>query len=102
MTEPALPELHQGNLDADALRALFQQLAAVAEVGGVLINGRPAAGGSGEVTLSEALDLLLAGSVRGVQVRYRFEGSHWVDTVMPGTDGFRLVRMALGGGQATG
>jgi ferredoxin-type protein NapG len=91
----SLPELHEGELDEAALRALFRDLGALTEVEEVRLKraaGRRAE--SGAPGLDEALAKLLSGDVRGVQVRYRYLGESWCDTVLPAPGGHRVVRMA--------
>ena len=39
------------------------------------------------------MQLLTQGRVQGVQLRYRYRGVEWWDTVMRTSDGYRLVRM---------
>lgn len=94
MTEP-LPELHQGELDEGTLRALFDDLERHTEVLDVLVKG---AGYANEapVPLREAQAALTSGAVRGVQVRYRWDGAEWRDTLMRTAGGVRVVRMRMG------
>ena len=42
-----------------------------------------------------ARDRLKAGDVRGVQLRYRYAGREWTDTVLRVPGGYRLVRMEV-------
>lgn len=93
--EIELPELRETELDADGLRALFRDLVAATEIEGIRCKQAPdqradAAGISPE----EALAWLLEGRVRGVQVRYRYEGESWCDTILATPGGHRVVRVA--------
>lgn len=92
---PELAELHQGELDDAGLRALFRDLAAVADVAEIRLKRSPEARAAHAApSLHEALQLLLAGNVRGVQIRYRFRDESWCDTVLAGAGRHRVVRMA--------
>jgi hypothetical protein len=48
--------------------------------------------GNDTITLTVALERLLSGSARAIQLRYRFDGYEWTDTVMASMTGFRVVR----------
>lgn len=82
-SEPVV--LHQGMLDAQRLAELFADLAAHADVTAILLKGG-ALQYAGELptTLAEAQAQLESGKVRGVQIRYRFEGRAWCDTLLQG------------------
>jgi hypothetical protein len=47
----------------------------------------------GAPSLDDAEAMLLAGHIRGLQLRYRFGEQHWCDTLMPLPSGARLVRI---------
>lgn len=93
-----LPDLQQAELDNNTIRSLFRDIGALTRVLEII----PKTGARSMVpeavsnlTLDSAADALLSGSVRGIQLRYEFEGSQWWDSVIalpqPGT--FRLVRI---------
>ncbi|MCA9494419.1 MAG: hypothetical protein KC621_31045 [Myxococcales bacterium] len=90
-----LPELQEGLLDDATLRTLLADLRDHATVLDVLVKGGP----SELATLGEndptRVPELLRGGVRGVQVRYAFDGAEWRDTLMPAPGGVRLVRMKI-------
>jgi hypothetical protein len=44
-------------------------------------------------SLDDAEAMLLAGKIRGLQLRYRFGEQRWCDTLMPLPSGARLVRI---------
>ncbi|GDX80743.1 hypothetical protein LBMAG42_25540 [Deltaproteobacteria bacterium] len=89
-----LPELTVGALDAPTLAALFDDLNAHATVLDVITKGGPVQHSAGtQVPLREAQALLAEGRVRGVQVRYVWQGDEWRDTLLAAADGVRLVRM---------
>jgi hypothetical protein len=90
-----LPELQQAALDSATLDALFVDLASCAHVLSVvpkrasrsMVEESP-------IDLAAACAGLRDGSLRGVQIRYRFEGREWCDTLQRLPDGpFRLVRI---------
>ena len=45
------------------------------------------------VTLAQAGPLLRNRTVRGLQLRYRFNGADWWDTIMVVSENYRLVRI---------
>ena len=97
MSHPTpLPDLHQSELDVGTLRQLFEDVRAHTELMEV-IPKYAATGYVPEIaaiTLAEGLDLLLAGGVRALQLRYRHDGTVWWDTLMPTPHGtFRIVRI---------
>lgn len=91
-----LPELFQAELDAAELAALFDDLAALAEIIEVRAkDGARAHAREQTLDLHEARDLVERRAVRGVQIRYRHAGELWMDTLMPGPTKVRLVRMKV-------
>jgi hypothetical protein len=91
-----LPELAQGRLDADTLERLFEDIGSLTRVLEVL--AKPAARGHAlpaNLSLAQARDLLAAGQVCGVQVRYVHAGEMWLDTLLRGPDGVRLTRLRV-------
>ena len=94
MTEP-LPTLHHGQLSPEQVGELFNQLARFATIDGVCVKGGPQAYTTGEgPDLATAAQLVQTRSVRGVQIRYRYAGEAWFDTLMILPEGVRLVRIA--------
>jgi ferredoxin-type protein NapG len=92
--EIELPELHQGEFDDDGLRALFRDLASLAEIEEIrLKQAADLRAAPASPNLDDALALLLAREVRGAQLRYRFGGESWCDTVLSAPSGHRVVRM---------
>lgn len=95
MTGP-LPELHGGELDHATLAALFDDLEVHADVLDVLVKGAPQGYAQDTpVSLRAAEAALRVGAVRGVQVRYRWDGAEWRDTLLRGPAGVRVVRMRM-------
>jgi len=90
-----LPDLQQTVLDAATLDTLFADLAAHAQVLSVVPKlASNAMVAERVITLDNARAGLRDGTLRGVQVRYRFESREWCDTLIaaPG-GGARLVRI---------
>ncbi len=91
----ALPELHGATLSMDQVAALFGDIAACAELLEILpkyaaterVPDRSA------LTLDQAAGLLQSRVVRGLQLRYRYEGAVWCDTLMQASEGYRIVRI---------
>ncbi len=90
-----LPRLYESVLDEATLDALFGDVGMLDGVS-VTVKGAPAARCSDEpFTLASAHAALVAGQVRGVQLRYVHDGKVWCDTLIRMVNGFRLVRVAL-------
>ena len=91
---PPLPQLQESLLDAQTLEQLASDLRSLAQVEEVLLKGGAMAMTTGKaVSLSQALEALQQGRVLGVQVRYRYGGSGWWDTLLRTPHGIRLVRI---------
>ena len=89
-----LPEVLEGLLDDEQLGQYFSDLAANAEVSGVLVKGRSSQRSSPDpVPLAEAQRLLCGAEVFGVQIRYRLQDRFWCDTLLREKSGVRVVRM---------
>lgn len=90
---PPVPMMVEGLIDSNLLRRLFvdlQTAATISEVrekNGPLTHSAESAKG-----VTEVFDRLLAGTARAIQVRYRFDGSDWTDTVFATSTGFRVNR----------
>lgn len=93
---PPVPLMVEGLIDPPTLARLFADIRTAGAVLGVREKGGPAEFAGGEVPLATALDRLLAGAARAVQVRYRHDGHEWTDTVLAATGGFRVVRCRHG------
>jgi hypothetical protein len=90
---PPVPLLVDGVIDATTLRQLFTDLTTSAIVLGLREKGGPTEYTSGDEPIPEmALSRLLTGSVRAIQVRYRFADHEWTDTILHTPNGFRVVR----------
>lgn len=99
--DPPLPDLNEALLDEETVQALFRDLAACAEILEVVpkIADRTEVTGA-KVSLAEGQALLAEGRARGLQVRYRFEGAEWWDTLLRTPRGIRLVRIRHDFGEA--
>lgn len=96
MDEP-LPEVLEGLLDAHALSEYLSDLEMCAEgltmslkSGATLNSGEHR---TGNAAIEELRQHLASASPPRAQVRYRFDGDAWLDTLIPGPDGVRLVRV---------
>ncbi len=108
MTQPTFPDgppvplLVEGTIDSTTLRQLFADLTTAATVLSVREKG-DSRGYADQAELSPpaALDRLLSGATRAVQLRYRFDGYEWTDTVLAAPPGFRVLRCRHEGGGGT-
>lgn len=98
--EIELPQLQQAVLDELMLEQLFFDIASVGEQievsfkGGPLQHATPPSDpGQG---LLQARKALVEGTALGVQLRYSYRGQRWLDTLLRGPGGVRLVRMEAG------
>lgn len=85
-----LARLTTADLDPATLDALFADIAALTTVDEVLVKGAATAY-AGSAGLAEGRRLLEAGA-RGLQIRYRWQGEAWWDTLVRTPNGIRLVR----------
>lgn len=97
MNEPdvPLPPLHIADIDGETVRELFLDVESLGEHLEIVIKHSS----EGHVdrgpctSLTDAITQLLLGTALGVQLRYRFQGADWWDTLMRTAEGFRLVRI---------
>lgn len=90
-----LPELHSETLDAAGFEALLRDIETCAELHAVIPRfvEKVAIPEQAGVSLAQARELVAAGAVRGLQLRYVHEGSEWWDTVLIADGRFRVVRI---------
>ncbi|MFO0804312.1 MAG: hypothetical protein U0791_14460 [Gemmataceae bacterium] len=94
---PPVPLMVEGLLDPPTLTRLFADLESDSEVIGAREKGGPGSyAGDGELSAAVALERLLAGTARAVQVRYLHDGCEWTDTIFATATGFRVVRCRHG------
>lgn len=80
---PPMPELYEAVLAGPELEALVDDLSACGQVHRVRIKGGAQTRSRGESQeLREAVALLVAGRIRGVQVEYSHAGQTWCDTLV--------------------
>lgn len=93
-TEPELPEICQGVLDSDRLWELANDLNRLTQIHEISIKGGDSslAERTG-VTLEAAVESLLQGRIRGVQVWYTWNETVWADTLLGTPEGVKIVRM---------
>jgi hypothetical protein len=90
-----LPELHQGVLDSATLDQLVLDIETCTELLEVIPKFGPESyvGEETVIDLKTAVSMLVAGELRGAQVRYKHEGVQWWDTLMATPQGVRIVRI---------
>jgi hypothetical protein len=89
-----LPELTQAVLDQTTLDRLFDDIAGCTRLLDVTVKlSANRMVPQERVTLEEARALLDARAVRGVQLRYLYDGGEWWDTLIATPDGVRVVRI---------
>lgn len=92
--EIVLPPVQMADLDEATVRALFTDVELLGEsVSVTLKHAAESYVREGATPLGEALGALLAGHALGVQLRYEHQGKGYLDTVMRGPEGYRIVRV---------
>lgn len=88
-----LPQLQQVELGDALLEALVLDLTELTDI--QLVIPKAAAGYivPQVLPLSEGVQLLREGDLRGLQIRYLYEGDEWWDTLMNTGKGIRLTRI---------
>ena len=95
-TDAARPQLQSAMLDVETLDALLDDLERSAEIVSVLVKARPGTHANTQgASLALARELLDRREALGIQLRYRFQGSLWADTLMLDGERVRLVRCPL-------
>lgn len=90
---PPVPLMTEGTIEAATLRQLAADLQASAEVLSVREKAAPGLfAASEEFPLVSALERLCSGAARSVQIRYRYDGREWTDTLFALGSAFRVVR----------
>lgn len=80
-------------IDGPTLDALFADLEACAEILAVIPKAGPGYVSPRTISLQAGRNQFAAGQLRGLQVRYRFQGTEWWDTLLPEADGARVTRI---------
>ncbi len=90
-----LPELHEGWLDPDSLGRLIVDIETCTEVVEVIVKGAPDHFASDqEIALRQAFAMISTRTIQAMQVRYRWQGTLWLDTLMWAPEGLKVVRLA--------
>lgn len=94
--DPSLPTLHRALLSPAQAQALAAALEALPRPVEVLVKAAAARHGEsgGDVGPARAVALLLAGLLRGVQLRYWLDDQAYIDSLRPAEGGVLVVRMA--------
>jgi hypothetical protein len=95
MAHPELAALHEALLDAATLDALCADLTVHADLLDVIVKPGLGRAEPQPVGLAPAIAALKSGTTRGVQLRYRWDGAEWRDTLLAMPGGVRLVRMRM-------
>jgi hypothetical protein len=89
-----LPDVYDGSLNRAQLLTVVADIEAATQVLAVNLKRlRNAHSDEQPVSLRSAVELLLEGTVTGVQVRYVYTGREYWDTLLRTPDGFRIVRI---------
>jgi hypothetical protein len=91
----SLPPLQQHDLDDEALDSLVRDLTQLAEILEVRGKRGPGYATIEELPLHDAIGQLREQLIRGVQIRYLFDGQEWLDTLIVTAAGIRLTRLLL-------
>lgn len=92
---PALPELHSSSLDDAQVAELLADIEACTKLTEILpkFAAQQRVPDMTSVTLAQAREWLATRAVRGLQLRYRYDGADWWDTLMQDGDRYRIVRI---------
>jgi hypothetical protein len=90
-----LPDVCSALLDEPTLAQLFSDIATCTRVVQILAKGAPQqmVAAESSLTLEQAQEMLRRRAVRGVQIRYLYDGGEWFDTLMTTPQGIRLARL---------
>ena len=94
--EQKLAELTHSTLDNLTLQRLLEDLTSLTEILEVTTKGGEFCRAKrSPQTLGLAVEALQAGQIRGVQIRYRWQQEEWLDTLLAGPAGLRIVRVKV-------
>lgn len=92
--EPPLPPMNDAVLSNEEVAQLFRDIRVCTQQVEVVVKAGPGhVAPSQPYTLDDAETLVASRSVRGVQLRYRYDGAAWCDTLMLQRDAVRLIRV---------
>ncbi len=90
----ALPSLQEAILDTEMLARLLSDIEGLTQVDEVLLKGGSTTmAATQHLSLTQAVEALQCGQAQGIQVRYRYQGGRWWDTLLRSPQGIRLVRI---------
>jgi len=92
-----MPDVREATLDAPALEALLVDIETLTQLLDVQVKAALTTHGEAQpLTARGAAERLLSGEVRAVQIRYRYQGREYWDTLLRTQRGVRLVRVDHG------
>lgn len=90
-----IPDVHESFLDRETYEQVLDDIAAVTEILDVIVKGAPERHAREEdIGLQAARELFESGTVQAFQMRYRWDGLEWRDTVMRTPKGVKIVRIS--------
>ncbi len=88
-----LPPVHTATIDSATVAQLFTDLAACAQITAIhprVPNGQTPP----TLSLDEARQGFLSGSITSLQIHYQHDNKTWCDTLLASANGTRLVRIS--------
>lgn len=93
-TDDSVPEVLQAEWPRHQILTYFADLRAGADVDHVQVRSRGPQGiEDRKTTLQQADALFAAGDAQAIQIKYRFDGEAWCDTLLPQADGTKVIRI---------
>ncbi len=95
----ALPPMREASLSVEDVRQLFSDIESLgADILLMQRGARSQRASASRATTAEQLraaqDAFLSSAIRRVQIRYRWQDAHWIDTLERREEGARLIRIA--------
>lgn len=89
-----MPELLEAYWPNERITELFSELRQAAQIDQILVKGQAVSGTPpAKPGLDEVESLCRDRSIAMAQIRYRVDGQAWCDTLFPGPEMTRIVRM---------
>jgi len=88
--------VQQADLDKTTVQSFLEELEEAGEILAVMAKPGPGKANPEPVSLGDGSEQLLAGRLRGLQIRYRQDGEEWCDTLIRTANGYRITRMKRG------
>jgi hypothetical protein len=99
--ETDAPEVLETEWDFEQVNALFDDLQQAAQIDHVQVRTASGDGPNDRaVTLRDAYTLLNSRDAKAIQIRYRFGGQTWCDTLMVGRESVRIIRATVAQNEA--